>query len=153
MKKFLSIMMALVVMIPCALLFTGCGAKGTYTVESASVAGVEFASKEKFEESYGKKFDYESANVLEKAAAEIAAKVYCTTIELKGDGKVYYGFDAPKWWPDDEKVEEKEAGFTWKKEDDGSIGFYVGDVKSAEATYKDGKITVGGVVYAKKGLF
>lgn len=150
MKKFLSFMLAIALIIPCAVLFTGCGAKGTYEVESA--VGTTL-SREEFEEKYGKKFNYEEASLLEKAEAVLLGTVYCSTIELAKDGKVIYGFDAPKWWPEDEKVEEKEAGFTWKEEEDGSIGFYVGDVKTGDATYEDGKIKVGGVTYAKKGLF
>lgn len=150
MKKFLSFMLTIALIIPCAVLFTGCGAKGTYEVESSAVAVV---TRDEFEEKYGRKFDYENAGVIEKGIAYSQALIYCTTLELAKDGKVIYGFDAPKWWPEDEKVEEKEAGFTWKEEEDGSIGFYVGDVKTGDATYEDGKIKVGGVTYAKKGLF
>ena len=153
MKKFLSLMLAVVLIVPCAILFTGCGAKGTYEVESVSVAGIDISSRESFEEKYGNKFDYENANAIEKGIAVLTATTYCTTVELKSDGKVVYGFKAPKWWPEDKKVEEKEAGFTWKEEEDGSIGFYIGETKTGDAEYKDGKITIGGVVYTKAGLF
>ena len=153
MKKFLSVMLAVLVIVPCAILFTGCGAKGTYEVESVTMAGVSITTRDAFEEKYGKKFDYENANAIEKAAAIVAANIYCTTIELKGDGTVVYGFDEPKWWPEDKKVEDKASDLTWKEEEDGSIGFYFGDVKTGDATYEDGKIKVGGVVYTKAGLF
>lgn len=146
-------MLAIVLIIPCAVLFTGCGAKGTYEVESASVAGITLSTREEFEDKYGRKFDYEEASTAEKIESVLLASVYCKTLELAKDGKVIYGFDAPKWWPEDKEVEESEASFTWKEEEDGSIGFYVGDVKTGDATYEDGKITIGGVVYAKKGLF
>ena len=153
MKKILSLLLAVAFIIPCAVLFTGCGVKGTYKVESVTVAGVDVSTREAFEEKYGKKFDYENANAIEKGLAILAATSYCSTVELKGDGKVVYGFDAPKWWPEDKKVEEKEASFTWKEEEDGSIGFYIGETKTGDAEYKDGKITIGGIVYAKSGLF
>ncbi len=153
MKKFLSIMLAVAFIIPCAVLFTGCGVKGTYEVESVSIAGVDITTRESFEEKYGKDFDYENANIIEKGIAVTAATVYCTTVELKSDGKVVYGFDAPKWWPKDEKVEEETTELTWKTEEDGSIGFYIGETKTGDAEYKDGKITIGGVVYKKAGLF
>ena len=152
MKKILSIMLAVAFIIPCAILFTGCGVKGTYKVSSVSVAGVEITSRESFEEKYGKKFDYENANIIEKGVAIAAAEIYCKTVELKKDGSVVYGFDAPKWWPSDKKVEDKTADITWKEED-GKITFYIGEVPTGDATYADGKITIGGVVYEKAGLF
>lgn len=143
MRKFLSITLALVLVIPMAIMFSAC-TSGTYKVESA--LGY---SRTQYEEKYGNKFDYENANAAEKLVAVTTATAFATTLKLKSDGTVEVGYNFPKWFPKEEKKDSYILeNVTWKEED-GVISFYSGENKAGNIEMKDGKIEFLGFTFAK----
>lgn len=143
MKKFLSIALAFVLVIPMAIMFAGC-TSGTYKVESA--LGY---TRAQYEEKYGNKFDYENANAVEKLAAITNATAFAMTITLNSDNTVEIGYKFPKWFPTEEKKDSYTLeNVTWKKED-GVIAFYSGENKAGNIEMKDGKIEFMGYTFAK----
>ncbi len=143
MKKFLSIALAFVLVIPMAIMFAGC-TSGTYKVES-----IPGCTRAQYEEKYGNKFDYENANAVEKGIAVTVATSFATTLTLKSDGTVEVGYKFPKWFPKENKQDSYTLeNITWKEED-GVVSFYSGENKAGNIEMKDGKIIFGDLVLAK----
>lgn len=123
-KKVLSFVLVVMVLIPSAILFTGCSATGTYRITELNVSydrEEQLVTYSDYKKSYGKDdFDYNSATATEKYTAMYTASAFSVKYKLTRDGKMIAKYDYPDWYLSwynlEEQPEDEEVG-TWKDGD------------------------------------
>ena len=121
-KKVLSLVLVALVMIPLAVLFTGC-TEGDYHLRSVTSEGVTMTRKE-FWEKYGDKYDYENAEPTEQFTASLYAMFFGLELDFDKNGRFEATIDDLPDWAERilEDDNDDALGFgknlTWKEEND-----------------------------------
>lgn len=123
-KKVLSFVLVAMVLIPSAILFTGCSAVGTYRITELNVSfdrEEQIITYSDYKKSYGKDdFDYNGATAAEQYTAILTAAAFSVKYKLTNDGKMIAKYNYPDWFLEfsnlDGQPEDKEVG-TWKNGD------------------------------------
>ena len=123
-KKVLSFILVALVIIPSAILFTGCSAAGTYRITELNVSydrDEQVITYSDYKKSYGKDdFDYKGATAAEQYTAMFTATAFSVKYKLTSDGKMIAKYNYPDWYLEfynlDNQPEDAEVG-TWKDGD------------------------------------
>ena len=123
-KKVLSFILVALVIIPSAILFTGCSATGTYRITELNVSfdrEEQVITYSDYKKSYGKDdFDYANATAAERQTAEYVVEAFSLRLKLLRDGRYIGKYDYPDWYLEilglDEQPADKDFG-TWKDGD------------------------------------
>ena len=105
-KKILSLVLVVAVMVPVAVLFAGCSVEGKkYQMQEISFEETTYTRKDL--KAYAKDdFDYKNATEEEQEKAEMYASFFSVTWEFKKDGVIEATADLPQWAIDDGAKEE-----------------------------------------------
>ena len=139
-KKVLSFILVALVIIPSAILFTGCSAAGTYRRTEINVSfdrEEQTITYSEYKKTYGKDdFDYKNASAVEQTTARECARKFGYKLQLNRDGNVYAIYDFPDGYLEyyclEEQPEKSKEG-TWSE----------GDTKD--------EIILGNIVCERKG--
>ena len=156
-KKILSLVLVVAVMVPVAVLFAGCSVEGKkYQMQEITFEEDTYSRKE-YKETYAKDdFDYKNATEEEKEKANMYVSIFSITWEFKKDGVIEVTVDLPQWAIDEEVVEEEDFIEMWKnmkwKESDETVELYA-EYEGVEVTVmkltKDGLKLTGDMEGAK----
>ena len=155
-KKILSLVLVVAVMVPVAVLFAGCSVEGKkYQMQEITLEETTYTRKE-YKKTYAKDdFDYKNATEEEQEKAEMYTSIFSITWEFKKDGVIEATVELPQW-AIDEGFEEEDVLGMWEdmkwKETDETVELYV-EYESVEMTVmkltKDGLKLTGELDEAK----
>ena len=155
-KKILSLVLVVAVMVPVAVLFAGCSVEGKkYQMQEVTVEETTYSRKE-YKKTYAKDdFDYKNATEEEKEKANMYASIFSLNWEFKKDGVIEVTADLPQWLID-EGVKAEDIVKMWKsmkwKETDETVELYA-EMEGVEMTLmkltKDGLKLTGEMDEAK----
>ena len=153
-KKILSLVLVVAVMVPVAVLFAGCSAKGKWQMQEISFEETTYTRKDL--KAYAKDdFDYKNATEEEQKKAQVYAQFFTVTWEFKKDGVIESTADLPQWAIDEgakeEDILEMWENMKWKESDE-TVELYA-EYEGVEVTVmkltKDGLKLTGDMEGAK----